>query len=156
MMTKLDEFDKALLDQLQTDATLSLAELSERINLSRNAIWRRLTRLESEGFIREKVARLDRDKLNLGLTVFISVRTEAHSSQWFDSFHKAVSEIPEITGMYRMTGDVDYVLHAFVPDMRSYDRLYKQLISKVALSDVSSSFVMEEIKDTTKVPLTYI
>ncbi|WP_068087046.1 Lrp/AsnC family transcriptional regulator [Polycladidibacter stylochi] len=151
----LDELDKKVLNALQDDATLSLAELSDKINLSRNAIWRRLTRLEQEGYIIEKVAHLDRQKVNLELTAFIAVKTETHSAEWLEDFKKAVTTIPEIIGMYRMSGDVDYILHAVIPDMRAYDHLYKTLISRVSLSDVSSSFVMEEIKNTTKLPLEY-
>lgn len=152
----LDRHDRQLLGWLQRDASLSLNELSDRVHLSRNAVWRRLQRLESAGLVRERVAHLDRSMLNLKLTVFIAVRTAQHNAEWLARFNAAVSELPEVLGVYRMAGDVDYLLHAVVPDMPAYDALYKRLIESVDLTDVSSSFVMEEIKNTTQLPLTYI
>ncbi|WP_068313375.1 Lrp/AsnC family transcriptional regulator [Polycladidibacter hongkongensis] len=151
----LDEIDRKLLMQLQLDSTQSLTELGQKVSLSRNALWRRLTKLEQDGYIDRRVAILNKDKLNLGLSVFITISTDTHSLEWFDEFQRAVSAIPEITGIFRMTGNVDYILHAVIPDMRAYDNLYKSLISRVSLSDVSSSFVMEEIKNTTTLPLSY-
>ena len=152
----LDAFDRQILDLLQRDATLSLNAMSERVNLSRNALWRRLTRLEKEGFILERVARLDPARLNLGLSVFIAIRTEHHSRSWLEKFRHAVEDLPEILGVFRMTGEVDYLLQAMVPDMAAYDAFYKRLIDRIELSDVSSSFVMEEIKNSTRLPLDYV
>lgn len=152
----LDFIDRALLSELQKDATLSVDELSERAHLSRNACWRRIKRLEEEGIIRARVALLDAAKLNLGLTVFIAVRTAHHEAGWLEKFSAAVRDVPEIVGVYRTTGDIDYLLQAVVPDVAGYDALYKRLIARIALSDVSSSFVMEKIKETTALPLKQI
>lgn len=152
----LDSIDRALLSELQKDATLSVDELSERAHLSRNACWRRIKRLEEEGIIRARVALLDAAKLNLGLTVFIAVRTAHHEAGWLEKFSAAVRDVPEIVGVYRTTGDIDYLLQAVVPDVAGYDALYKRLIARIALSDVSSSFVMEKIKETTALPLKQI
>lgn len=152
----IDDIDRALLDALQKDAALSVDDLSERVHLSRNACWRRIKRLEEEGVIRGRVALLNAAKLNVGLTVFIAVRTAHHEANWLDKFSAAVRDIPEIVGVYRTTGDIDYLLQAVVPDVAGYDALYKRLIAKIALSDVSSSFVMEKIKETTALPLTQI
>ena len=151
----MDTTDRKLLDILQQNAALSLDDLSERVGLSRNACWRRIKRLEDEGIIKARVTLLDADSINVGLTAFISLRTTEHSAKWLDQFSKAVRDLPEIVGVYRMTGDVDYLLQAVIPDVAAYDQLYKRLIGKITLADVSSSFVMEEIKSTTVLPLDY-
>jgi Lrp/AsnC family transcriptional regulator len=151
----MDTTDRKLLDILQHDAALSLDELSARMALSRNACWRRIKRLEDEGVIKARVTLLDAGRINVGLTAFIALRTTEHSAKWLDQFSKAVRDLPEIVGVYRMTGDVDYLLQAVIPDVAAYDRLYKRLIGKITLADVSSSFVMEEIKSTTVLPLDY-
>ena len=151
----MDTTDRKLLDILQRDAALSLDDFSERIGLSRNACWRRIKRLEDEGVIKARVTLLDASRINVGLTAFISLRTTEHSAKWLDQFSKAVRDIPEIIGVYRMTGDIDYLLQVVIPDVAAYDRLYKRLIGKITLADVSSSFVMEEIKSTTVLPLDY-
>jgi Lrp/AsnC family transcriptional regulator len=152
MAEKIDGIDRRILFELQNDATLSVDQLSERVGLSRNACWRRVRILEEDGVITGRVALVDPDKVGLGLAVFIMVRTSHHEPGWLARFREAVSAIPEITGVYRMTGDLDYVLRARVPDVKAYDRLYQRLIAKVPLTDVSASFVMEEIKETTALP----
>ena len=149
----IDTVDRRILAELQRDATLSVDQLSERVALSRNACWRRVKRLEDDGVITARVALLDAEKIGLGLSVFILVRTSSHDPDWLAKFRAAAASFPEITGVYRMSGDLDYVLRARVADVKAYDRLYQRLIAKVALSDVSASFVMEEIKDTTALPL---
>lgn len=152
----IDDIDRALLNALQWDASLSVDELSERVHLSRNACWRRIKKLEEDRTIRARVALLDPAKLNLGLTAFIAVRTAQHEAKWLEKFSAAVRDMPEIIGVYRTTGDIDYLLQAVVPDVAGYDALYKRLIARIALSDVSSSFVMEKIKETTALPLTQV
>ena len=151
----MDAIDHKLLDLLQRDASLSLDELSERASLSRNACWRRIKRLEDDGVIKARVTLLDAKAINVGLTAFIALRTTEHSAKWLDQFSRAVRDIPEIVGVYRLTGDLDYLLQAVIPDVAAYDSLYKRLIAKITLADVSSSFVMEEIKSTTVLPLDY-
>ncbi|MGE0844981.1 MAG: Lrp/AsnC family transcriptional regulator [Flavobacteriaceae bacterium] len=151
----IDETDLRILGRVQRDGAESLEELGAAVGLSRNACWRRVKRLADDGVIRRRVALLDAESLNCPLTVFIWVRTSDHEIGWLERFHAAVRDIPEIVGVFRTTGDVDYVLHAMVPDVPAYDRLYKRLIARVPLTDVSSSFVMERIKDTTELPLGY-
>jgi len=151
----MDEKDKRILVELQRDAGLGIETLAERVHLSRNACWRRVKQLEEEGVIRARVALLDPSRLNLGLTAFIAIRTSKHDQTWLDRFSAAVKDIPEIIGVYRTTGETDYMLHAVVPDIAGYDRLYKRLIAKVPLTDVSSFFVMEKVKETTELPLGY-
>lgn len=153
MSGKLDSTDRRLLAELQLDATLTVDQLSERLGLSRNACWRRMKLLEEHGVITGRVALVDAEKVGLGLSVFVIIRTSNHDPDWLRKFREAVVSLPEITGVYRMSGDLDYVLRARVADVKSYDRLYQRLIAKVPLSDVSASFVMEEIKETTVVPV---
>ena len=149
----MDTFDRRILTILQRDAGISLDALGEAIGLSRNAVWRRVRALEAEGVIRGRVALLDAARLGLGLTVFIAVRTHRHEPDWLDRFARATREMPEILGAYRMTGDLDYLIRAKVTDMAAYDALYQRLIRTVEMADVSASFVMEELKETTALPL---
>jgi Lrp/AsnC family transcriptional regulator len=127
--------------------------LAAKVHLSRNACWRRMKILEEKGVIRGRVALVDGARINLGLTAFIAVKTAQHEPKWLERFSAAVRDVPEIVGVYRMTGDTDYLLQAVVPDIAGYDRLYKRLIAKIPLTDVSTSFVMEKIKETTALPL---
>lgn len=152
-MKTIDEIDRRILNQLQRDSTIPLEDLGERVGLSRNACWRRIRALESAGLIRARVALLDPQALGLGLSVFMLLRTSSHSPGWLDKFAKATRDIPEILGAYRMTGDLDYLIRARVRDMADYDRLYRRLIERVEMSDVSASFVMEELKETTELPV---
>lgn len=152
----MDEFDKKILTLLQEDAGLSNAEIAERVGLSPTPCWRRIRNLEEAGIIRRRVAILDRRKLNVGVTVFVAVRTNRHQQDWLDRFAEVVGNIPEVVEFYRMAGDVDYLLRVVVPDIAAYDDVYKRLIAQIDLFDVSSSFAMEELKWTTAVPLTYM
>ncbi|WP_151717584.1 Lrp/AsnC family transcriptional regulator [Gemmobacter serpentinus] len=152
-MEKLDHLDRRILTILQTDAALSLEELGDRIGLSRNAVWRRVKALEEIGIIRARVALLDAERLDLGLTVFMMIKAERHTPDWLDRFTRATRDMPQILGAYRMTGELDYLIRARVADVKAYDRLYKDLIARVELHDVSASFVMEEIKETTALPV---
>lgn len=151
MEHRLDETDRRILAELQRDGSLPVEQLAERVHLSRNACWRRVKRLEEERVITGRVALVDADRLGLGLSVFVIVRTSSHDPDWLKRFRDAVTGFPEITGVYRMSGDLDYILRARVADVKAYDRLYQRLIARVPLTDVSASFVMEEIKETTVV-----
>jgi len=154
-MKSLDATDRALLRLLQEDADIPMAKLAEAVNLSPTPCWRRLQRLKDEGVIRKQVTLLDPEKLNVGVTVFVAVRTNQHSETWFRRFHATVMQIPEVVEFYRMSGDVDYLLRIVVPNIGAYDGVYKRLIRGADLSDVSSSFAMEQIKFTTALPLDY-
>ena len=153
MTVEIDDIDRRILAELQRDGGLSVERLAERVHLSRNACWRRVKRLEDDGVIAGRVALVDAEKVGLGLSVFIMVRTSNHDPGWLATFRAAVTALPEITGVFRMSGDLDYVLRARVADVKAYDRLYQRLIAKVPLADVSASFVMEEIKETTALPV---
>lgn len=148
----LDKTDKALLQHLQRDATLSVGDLAELAGLSKSACWRRLQKLESEGYIRGRVALLDPARLGLPLTVFVSIRTNQHNARWAAQFREVVEGIPGILEAYRMGGELDYLLKVVVRDLPDYDRLYQQLIH-ADLFDVTASFVMEEIKLTHHIPI---
>ena len=152
---KLDAIDLRILREVQADAALALADIAEKAGISATPCWRRIQRLEQQGVIRKRVALLDRRQLNVGITVFIAIRTSQHNADWLEAFSHAVRDIPEIVDVYRMSGEIDYLLRAYVPDIESYDGVYKKLISKVALTDVTSMFAMEELKSTTEVPLIF-
>jgi Lrp/AsnC family transcriptional regulator len=147
-----DKQDWAILSLLQQDVTLPVAELAERVGISKSACWRRIQKLEVDGVIRERVALLSQDKVNLALTVYISVRTRHHNDDWPIKFRQVIDSIEGVLEVYRMSGDLDYLIKAVVVDMPGYDKLYQQLI-KADLQDVSSSFVMETMKQTTRLPL---
>ncbi len=148
-MQDIDDIDRRILNALQRDASEAIETLGKRIGLSRNACWRRIKRLEEIGVIRGRVVLCDPEALGLSLTVFIAVRTDRHDPDWLEQFTRAMSDMPEILGAYRTSGDLDYLLKARVEDVAAYDRLYQKLIRKVPLKDISASFVMEEIKETT-------
>jgi Lrp/AsnC family transcriptional regulator len=152
-MTDIDPTDRRILAALQRDSDVAIEELGRVVGLSRNACWRRIKRMEEAGIIKGRVALCDAETLGLGLTVFIAVRTDRHDADWLDQFMQAVKSLPEVLGAYRTSGDLDYLLHARVADVRAYDRLYQRLIRKVPVSDISASFVMEEIKETTALPV---
>lgn len=154
MMTiNLDKIDLSILRLMQKDATLAVDQISESVSLSRNACWRRMKNLEEAGVIVKKVALLDPDKLNLGLSAMVMIKALAHTKEWTENFHDAVKHMPQVVSAYRMTGDLDYVLRVRVRDITAYDRFYKDLTNRVAISDVSASFVMEEMKETTALPI---
>ena len=152
-MDNIDDIDRKILKELQRSADIALDSLGDRVGLSRNACWRRIKAMEAAGVIRGRVALLDPGKIGLGLMVFMQIRAARHDADWLGAFARATSAIPEILGVYRMTGDLDYLIRARVADMADYDRLYQTLIARVPMGDVSASFVMEEIKDTTALPL---
>jgi Lrp/AsnC family transcriptional regulator len=149
----IDDIDLRILDALQKDANQSVSDIAKHAGVSTTPCWRRIQRLEAEGVISKRVALLDRAQLNADVTVFIAVRTNKHTVEWLEKFRKVVKDIPEVVDFYRMSGDIDYLLKAYVPDIASYDALYKKLIAKIELSDVTSMFAMEELKSTTAIPL---
>ncbi|NKB43231.1 MAG: AsnC family transcriptional regulator [Alphaproteobacteria bacterium] len=152
----MDDKDKKILTLLQEDAMMPVAEVASHVGLSTTPCWRRIQKLEEEGVIRKRVALLDRHKLNVGVTVFVAVKTRHHVTDWLDKFKVALDSIPEVVEAYRLSGDIDYLLRIVVPDIGAYDEVYKKLIEMVEFSDVSSSFAMEDMKFTTALPVTYI
>jgi Lrp/AsnC family transcriptional regulator len=152
-MIVLDRIDRALLAALQEEASISIAALGARVGLSSTPCWKRLKRLEEAGVIKHRVAVLDRHKVGLPVTVFVSLRTARHDEKWLAQFAAAVVALPEVLEFHRMSGDVDYLLKVVTTDIDGYDRFYKRLIRIADLSGVSSAFSMEQIKSTTALPL---
>ena len=149
----LDRLDLQILDTLQRDATLSMAQLGAQVGLSSTPCWKRVKRLEDDGFIERRVAVVNRHKVGLPVTVFVSIRAAQHDEKWLTRFAAVVSTLPEVQEFHRMSGDVDYLLKVVAPSIDGYDRFYKKLISLVDLAGGSSAFSMEQIKSTTALPL---
>ncbi|CAN7390192.1 MULTISPECIES: Lrp/AsnC family transcriptional regulator [Phyllobacterium] len=152
----MDRLDRKILRLLQEDATLAVADVAKKVGLSTTPCWRRIQKLEEDGVIQRRVAILDPVRVNTRVTVFVSIRTGSHSNEWLKRFSEVVQEFPEVVEFYRMSGDVDYLLRVVVPDIAAYDAVYKRLISKIDIRDVSSAFAMEQIKYTTELPLDYM
>ena len=148
----IDRIDRKLMRALQRDNAEAISDLAERCGLSRSACSRRISRLEKLGFIKKHVALLDQEKLGLGLTVFVMIKTNQHNAGWSQQFQNVLDKLTGVIEAHRMGGEVDYLLKAVVADMAGYDLLYQQLI-KADLFDVSASFVMETMKNTTELPL---
>ncbi len=151
----MDKIDLEILDCIQNDADLSASQIAEKVGLSTTPCWRRIRKLEQEKVILSKVGLLNRDKLNLGIDVFVTIRTDQHNAAWLDAFAKSVVEFPEVVEFYRMSGQIDYLMRVVVPNIADFDKFYKRLISTADIHDVSSSFAMERIKYTTALPLNY-
>ncbi len=149
----MDQIDRQILMQLQHNAAQSVADIARKVGLSVTPCWRRVQRMEETGIIRKRVVLLDPKAIGVGMSVFVAVRTDQHNSDWLKNFAGIVAEMPEVVEFYRMSGEVDYLLRVVVPDMAAYDSFYRKLIAHVQLTDVSSSFAMEEIKYTTALPL---
>ena len=149
----MDPIDRKILALLQADASIAIADIAQKVGLSQTPCWKRIQKMEAAGIIKGRVALLNGKKLNLGLTVFVQLRTNQHDEVWLNKFSAAVRDMPEVVEVYRMAGDIDYLLRVVVSDTDAYDRFYKTLIKKVPLHDVSSSFAMEEIKYTTALPI---
>ena len=152
----MDKLDRKILDVLQKNGTLTAAEVGERVGLSKVPCWRRIQRMQGEGIIRETVMLLNPRAVNVGTTVFVMMKTANHSAAWFERFQRAVREVPEIIEIYRMSGDVDYLMRVVVPDIDAYDVVYRKRIGSIELLDVSASFALETIKSTTALPLHYV
>lgn len=150
----LDKVDRQLLLLLQQDCTLSLQALADAVNLTTTPCWKRLKRLDDEGIVKARVALIDPEKIGLSLTAFVMIKTRNHSSDWYQELVRVVAEIPQVLGFWRMAGEYDYLMQVQVADMKHYDEFYKRLVNQVpGLTDVTSSFVMEQIKYTTALPL---
>jgi Lrp/AsnC family transcriptional regulator len=149
----MDAIDRKILTVLQEDASLSVAEIGNRVGLSSTPCWKRIQKLEADGIILRRVALVAQDKIGLGLSVFVSIETGDHSEAWLSKFADAVSAMPEVLEFYRMAGDVDYMLRVVVADMKSYDVFYKRLIATAPLKNVTSRFAMEKIKSVTAMPV---
>ncbi|MGI9401971.1 MAG: Lrp/AsnC family transcriptional regulator [Rhizobiaceae bacterium] len=152
----MDRVDKMILSLIQEDSTLPVADIAKKVGLSTTPCWRRIQKMEEDRVIERRVAIINPEKVNCGVTVFVSITTDQHNQEWLKRFAEVITKHPEIVGFYRMSGQVDYLLKVVVPDIASYDQFYKKLVSEINIEDVSSAFAMERIKDTTELPLNYI
>ncbi len=150
---RMDSKDRRILELLQQNALYTAAELADAVGLTTTPCWRRIQKLEEQGYIKGRVALLDRQKMNVGVTVFVGVRTAQHSREWMERFISAINDTPEIVEAHRLSGDTDYLLRIVVPSIEEYDRLYQRLIRDLEFLDLSSSFSMEELKFTTSIPV---
>ena len=149
----MDQIDRLILMQLQHNAAQPVADIARKVGLSVTPCWRRIQRMEETGIIRKRVALLDSKAIGVAMSVFVAVRTDQHNADWLKNFAGMVADMPEVVEFYRMSGEVDYLLRVVVPDMAAYDSFYHKLTAQFQLTDVSSSFAMEEIKYTTALPL---
>jgi Lrp/AsnC family transcriptional regulator len=152
-MKKLDRIDRKILDIMQKDASLAIAEIASRVGLSQTPCWRRIQRLRADGIIEAVVALVDPASIGVGLTVFVAIEARDHSPEWLAQFTSAVVARMEVLEVHRMAGDMDYLLRVAVPDMAAFDTFYRELIAAVPLKNVSSHFAMEAVKDTTAYPV---
>ncbi len=152
----MDKKDIEILSLLQKDASIALGDLAKAVNLSSTPCWRRVQKLHDEGIIKQQVVLCDPTRLNLGLTAFVALKTSKHNEEWMHRFISGARDIPEIVEIYRMSGEIDYLLKVLVPDIAGYDKVYKKLVKVADLQDVSSSFAMEVVKSTTALPLDYV
>ena len=151
----MNEIDKKILSILQANADIPISELSKKVNLSATPCWARINKLYKQGYIKKKVAIVDRFKINLPVVAFVQVRTNQHNMIWSKQFIKAVKEMEEVVEFYRLSGTVDYIFKVLVPSIEKYNAFYKKLTDKVDFSEVTSSFSMEEIKYTNSLTLNY-
>jgi len=152
----MDDIDKKILSLLQVNADIPVAELSKKVNLSSTPCWLRINKLYKQGYIKKKVAVIDRAKINLSTVAFVQIRTSQHNMNWSKKFIEGVKEMDEVVEFYRLSGTTDYLLKVLVPSIDEFDEFYKKLTDKVDLSDVTTSFSMEELKQTSNLPLNYI
>jgi len=152
----MDDIDKKILSLLQINADIPVTELSKKVNLSSTPCWLRINKLYKQGFIKKKVAVIDRAKINLSTVAFVQIRTSQHNMAWSKKFIEGVKEMDEVVEFYRLSGTTDYLLKVLVPSIDKFDAFYKKLTDKIDLSDVTTSFAMEEIKQTSNLPLNYI
>jgi Lrp/AsnC family transcriptional regulator len=149
----MDDIDRSLLEILQQNATLSIAQMAERVGLSPTPCWKRIQKLEATGVITRRVAVVDPDRVGVGLSVQVSLEAGEHTPEWLERFSIGIGTMPEVMEAYRMAGDVDYVLRVAVADMAEYDAFYKRLIAIAPMKNVTSRFAMERLKHTTAYPL---
>jgi Lrp/AsnC family transcriptional regulator len=152
-MPDLDLIDRKIVAELMRDATMPIAQIAEKAGLSQTPAWKRIQKLEASGVLSARVALADPQRLGFGLTVFVGIEAPDHSSAWREAFAQAVAGIPEIMEVYRMAGELDYLLRVSVSDMAAYDTLYKRLTDAVAIKNVTSHFAMERMKFTTAYPI---
>ena len=152
-MAQLDLIDRKIVAELMRDATLPVAQIADRVGLSQTPCWKRIQKLEASGVIEKRVALANPQELGLGLTVFVAIEAPDHSPDWRDAFAAAVEKLPEIMEVWRMAGEMDYLLRVAVSDMAAYDLLYRRLTDAVPIRNITSHFAMERLRHTTAYPI---
>lgn len=150
----MDDIDRRLLQLLQRDARRPLADLGSEVNLSTNACWRRIKRLEAEGVLRGQVALVDRAAVGRDLTVFALITAGEQSEEWLDQFSARASEIEEVLELHRLTGSYDFLVKIAVPDIEAYDVVYRRLLRAAPMRAITSVISIQRIKETTEIPVT--
>ena len=143
----MDKTDKAILGILQEDATLPVADIARKVGLSTTPCWRRIQKLEEDKVIKQRVAILDPEKVNAGVSVFVSIKTDKHNEEWLKRFAEVIVKFPEVVGFYRMSGDIDYLLKVAVPDIGAYDEFYKRLVSNIDIELCVSVMGLKEVSN---------
>lgn len=151
-----DDIDQKILDILQLDADTTVNSISESVGLSVTPCWRRIKRMEEAGLIKKRVVLVDQVRANVPMTVFIGVTASRHEMNWLQMFCELINDIPEVVEAYRLTGSVDYILKVVVPDVATYDQVYKTMIEKLDFNQINSMISMEELKFTTAIPTKYL
>ena len=152
-MDDLDLIDRKIIAELMRDATTPVAQIADRVGLSQTPCWKRIQKLEASGVLTGRVALAEPNRIGFALTVFVGIEASDHSSEWREAFAAATASIPEIMEVWRMAGEVDYLLRVAVADMPAYDALYKRLTDAVPIKNVTSHFAMERMKFTTAYPV---
>lgn len=151
-----DETDQKILAILQQNCDLPITEIADRVGLSQTPVWRRIKRMEEAGVIRARVALVDQKHAGVPMTIFVGITAPRHGMAWFEDFRALIEDMPEVVEAYRLTGSTDYILKLVVPDIDTYDEVYKRMISAVEFSAINASISMEELKFTTSVPVKYL
>jgi Lrp/AsnC family transcriptional regulator len=154
MSEPLDRYEKKILALLQEDATLTTSAIAEKIGLSSSPCWRRIDRLEREGFIKRRVALVDRKKVGLNAHIFAQIKLNAHGRANLDEFAAAIREFPEVLECYVLMGSVDFLIRVVAPDIEAYERFFFNRLSQLpGVQEVNSTVALSEIKATTVLPI---
>lgn len=152
-MDALDLIDRKIVAELMRDATLPVSQIADKVGLSQTPCWKRIQKLQDQGVLTARVALADPGKLGFGLTIFVGIEAPDHTADWREAFGRATRDMPQIMEVYRMAGEMDYLLRIAVPDMAAFDTLYKRLTDAVPIKNVTSHFAMERMKFTTAYPV---
>lgn len=156
MSVRIDDIDRKILAELQSDASMSLDEIARKVGSSKTPVWNRIRKLRDAGIIKQQTVLLNAEALGLDACFFVLIRTSEHESDWQAKFLKALQDRPEVLEAHRLAGDIDYILKVQVKNARAYDVFYQALISEVKVHNVTALLSMEEIKSTTMLPLDLI
>ena len=153
MTIRIDDQDRKILAELQSDAAQSLDEIAKKVSSSKTPVWNRIRKLREAGVIGQSTVVLDAETLGFEACFFVLIRTSEHDAAWQSQFLKALRDRPEVQEAHRLAGDIDYILKVRVRNARAYDTFYQALISEVRVHNVTALLSMEEIKSTTMLPL---